>query len=404
MLKIYLIRRVAKMKLKFSQLAKAVLCTAAMAVSALGSMTISASAADNINVDIVCKNDTTTVSNAEWSIYKVGERKEADFVLTGEFSDYPIDMSDFTDASKMQAVADTLDNYAKTDGITPVSTGKTDANGEVKLSADSVGLYLVSGKSFENTTAKFTPSPSLIEIDKDIVAEGQITVYTKFTYEEIPAGDSDYGVRKSWIVPDGQEKLIPDNIKVEIYRDGKLFDTVTLNADNNWEYFWKDNSYTKFTYEEIPAGDSDYGVRKSWIVPDGQEKLIPDNIKVEIYRDGKLFDTVTLNADNNWEYFWKDNSAAEWTVKEIDIPANYTVVTKNNDKLFLIENTYKSDSSSNTDSSSSTPDSSSSGSDSSSSTPDNIPQTGSLNWPVPVLIGGGVILIAAGWRVSRKEK
>ena len=258
------------MKLKFSQLAKAVLCTAAMAVSALGSMTISASAADNINVDIVCKNDTTTVSNAEWSIYKVGERKEADFVLTGEFSDYPIDMSDFTDASKMQAVADTLDNYAKTDGITPVSTGKTDANGEVKLSADSVGLYLVSGKSFENTTAKFTPSPSLIEIDKDIVAEGQITVYTKFTYKE------------------------------------------------------------------IPAGDSDYGVRKSWIVPDGQEKLIPDNIKVEIYRDGKLFDTVTLDADNNWEYFWKDNSAAEWTVKEIDIPANYTVVTKSNDKLCLI--------------------------------------------------------------------
>lgn len=326
------------MKLKFSQLAKVVLCTAAMAVSALGSMTISAFAADNINVDIVCKNDTTTVSNAEWSIYKVGERKEADFVLTGEFSDYPIDMSDFTDASKMQAVADTLDNYAKTDGITPVSTGKTDANGEVKLSADSVGLYLVSGKSFENTTAKFTPSPSLIEIDKDIVAEGQITVYTKFTYEE------------------------------------------------------------------IPAGDSDYGVRKSWIVPDGQEKLIPDNIKVEIYRDGKLFDTVTLDADNNWEYFWKDDTAAEWSVKEIDIPANYTVVTKNNDKLFLIENTYKSDSSSNTDSSSSTPDSSSSGSDSSSSTPDNIPQTGSLNWPVPVLIGGGVILIAAGWRVSRKEK
>lgn len=25
---------------------------------------------------------------------------KADFVLTGEFSDYPIDMSDFTDASK----------------------------------------------------------------------------------------------------------------------------------------------------------------------------------------------------------------------------------------------------------------------------------------------------------------
>lgn len=53
----------------------------------------------------------------------------------------------------MQAVADTLDNYAKTDNITPVSTGRTDANGEVRLSADSVGLYLVSGKSFENTNS-----------------------------------------------------------------------------------------------------------------------------------------------------------------------------------------------------------------------------------------------------------
>ena len=85
------------------------------------------------------------------------------------------------------------------------------------------------------------------------MAEGQITVYTKFTYEEIPAGDSDYGVRKSWIVPDGQEKLIPDNIKVEIYRDGKLFDTVTLDADNNWEYFWKDDTAAEWSVKEMPT-------------------------------------------------------------------------------------------------------------------------------------------------------
>ena len=341
------------MKLKFSQLAKVVLCTAAMAVSAIGCMAVSASAADKIHVNIVCKNDKTAVADAEWSIYKVGERKEADFVLTGDFSKYPVDLSDYTDASKMQAAADTLENYAKTDGLTPVSTAKTDANGEALLTADSAGLYLVSGKRFDTETKRFIPSPSLVEFNSDVVKDGKITIYTKFTFEE------------------------------------------------------------------TPNGDSEYGVRKTWVVPEGKNELIPDSIKVEIYSDGKLSDTVTLNADNNWEYFWKGSSEAKWTVKEIDVPANYTVVTKTNEKLFLIENTYKPDESSTPDSSVSTPDSSVSTPDSSvstpdssssgtptssSSTPDKIPQTGSLNWPTPVLIGGGLILIAAGWRVSRKEK
>ena len=321
------------MKLKFSMLAKTVLCAAAMAVTALSSMTVSASAADAIDVNIVCKNDETVVSDAEWSIYKVGERREADFVLTGDFSSYPIDLSDFTDASKMQAVADTLDNYVKTDSLAPVSSGKTDANGEALLNVYSKGLYLVCGKSFETINAKFTPSPSLIEIDDDVINSGKITIYTKFTFEE---------------------KLI---------------------------------------------GDTDFGVKKEWVVPEGQEKLIPESIKVEIYCDGNLYDTVTLSEENGWEYYWKGSTDSEWTVKEVDIPKNYTVVTKSHEKLFLIENTYHDDSSSNTDSSSSNTDTSSS-----SSTPDKIPQTGSLNWPVPVLIGGGLILIAAGWRVSRKEK
>lgn len=341
------------MKLKFSQLAKVVLCTAAMAVSAIGCMAVSASAADKIDVNIVCKNDKTAVADAEWSIYKVGERKEADFVLTGDFSKYPVDLSDYTDASKMQAAADTLDNYAKTDGLTPVSTAKTDANGEALLTADSAGLYLVSGKRFDTGTKRFIPSPSLVEFNSDVVKDGKITIFTKFTFEE------------------------------------------------------------------TPNGDSEYGVRKTWVVPEGKNELIPDSIKVEIYSDGKLSDTVTLNAANNWEYFWKGSSDAKWTVKEIDVPANYTVVTKTNEKLFLIENTYKPDESSTPDGSESTPDSSVSTPDSSvstpdssssgtptssSSTPDKIPQTGSLNWPIPVLIGGGLILIAAGWRVSRKEK
>ena len=40
------------------------------------------------------------------------------------------------------------------------------------------------------------------------------------------------------------------------------------------------------------------------------------------------------------------------------------------------------------------------------STPDtpSLPQTGQLNWPVPVLACSGILLFAAGWCLNRKGK
>lgn len=32
-----------------------------------------------------------------------------------------------------------------------------------------------------------------------------------------------------------------------------------------------------------------------------------------------------------------------------------------------------------------------------------LPQTGQLNWPVPVLAVSGVLLFAAGWVLNKKE-
>ena len=33
-----------------------------------------------------------------------------------------------------------------------------------------------------------------------------------------------------------------------------------------------------------------------------------------------------------------------------------------------------------------------------------LPQTGQLNWPVPVLAGGGIALVAVGLWLSRKRR
>jgi len=46
-------------------------------------------------------------------------------------------------------------------------------------------------------------------------------------------------------------------------------------------------------------------VQKVW-KDDGQESGRPDEITVAPLKDGEVKGEVTLNADNNWRYEWKD--------------------------------------------------------------------------------------------------
>lgn len=334
------------MNVRTAKISGALLCVIAMLMCMINSFAISADAAD-CNVNIVCKRQDAPIANAEWRIYKVGEESaNGEYKLTGQFADYPVSLKNLTEASDMQAVANTLENYAELDGLTPVATGVTDENGETTVKTDGAGLYLIIGKRFVSDEMKFIPSPMIIKLTDEQIADGEITVYPKYTIETLPDEDT-----------------------------------------------------------------AEYGVRKTWDMLGQFDKFKPTSITVGIYRDNELVDTVTLDESNNWEHYWIGETKYDWRVKEIDIPENFTVIYENNNTLYQIDNTYTitwndGDSSSNTDSSSSTPDSSSenSSSPSSDSKGGKLPQTGSLWWPVPVLAGCGIVLLAAGWRVSRKNK
>lgn len=311
------------MDTRIARFGRALLCAAAVAVSACGAV-LPAYAADAFSINVVCDREDKPVAGAEWSIYKAAEKNENnEYTLVGDFAEYPVDLSAVTETSQMQDIADTLESYTVTDSLKPIASAVTDEQGVASLTVDGAGLYLVTGKAFDSETQKFTPSAMFVEVDEKALAEDKLTVYAKYTIEEIKE-------------------------------------------------------------------EADYSVKKSWAVPNNDEKLIPKNVQVEIYCDGQVKETVTLDPSNKWEYSWKGSSKSEWAVKEINVPDSFTVVTKNSGGEFSIKNSYKN-----------------AGGDSgqkTNSVPEKLPQTGALNWPVPVLAGCGIVFIAAGWRISKKSK
>ena len=206
------------------------------------------------------------------------------------------------------------------------------------------------------------------------------------------------------------KRYIPSAFFVEIRNDTKLPVAV----------------YPKFSIEDNTPESKTYTVTKKW---NGDEKYIdrrPVSVKAEIYKNSKIYKTVTLSDENNWTYSWTATGDNEWTVKEINVSRYYNVLYKNFSDNFEIENTFNkkvvtddgndggnksssSDSDSdNSDESNSASDSQQSDSDNNSSGSDNneknLPQTGQLWWPVPVLAIAGLIFIAIGIRTGSEKK
>ena len=81
-------------------------------------------------------------------------------------------------------------------------------------------------------------------------------------------------------------------------------------------------------------------VLKKWEDNFDALKLRPTSIEVGLYKDGDLYDTVTLSAAQNWQHSWTDlEKDAVWTVKEIKVPKYYSTEVTSEGLTFTITNT-----------------------------------------------------------------
>lgn len=162
----------------------------------------------------------------------------------------------------------------------------------------------------------------------------------------------------------------------------------TLLEDDTWEYAPSvDVKYTRTFLTEY----QDLTVKKVW--NDGDYAGRPDSVTVQLLRDGQVQETVTLSAGNNWTYTWSDLAATyegadgtkayTYAVNESAVPTGYTVSVGQNNGTFTVTNSYQAP-----------------------ETPSEptLPQTGALNWPIPVLTISGLLLVGLGWYLFSRKK
>ena len=218
--------------------------------------------------------------------------------------------------------------------------------------------------------------------------------------------ESQLSVRKVW--SDGNANHDQDSITVNLLKDGEVEASQELNAENGWAYTFDrlaegytwtveeadvpegyEVSYDTVgttttitnTKKEAPTPDPDpepeepveITACKRWSGDSSKER--PDSVTVTLYDGKTAYETVRLSDKNDWSYTWEDLDAdGNWQVVETNIPKGYVPSYKVKGDVVTITNTKT------------------------------LIQTGQLNWPIWVLGGAGILLVALGVVILTKRK
>lgn len=360
------------------------------------------------SLNVSCTHNGSPLSGVSFDLYKIADIDAyGRYTIADAFSGYSFSLDQET-ADGWRALAATIVQYAQRDNIPGLHQGTTDDLGNISFDDLSVGMYLVYGHRYTHGDFVYTPDPFLVSLpslDKnddwfyDVEANCKGKGYTN------PPETTTVKVLKVWN-DTNHESNRPKDIAVQLLKDGEVYDTVTLNAENNWRYTWPDlnANYTWSVLEESVPDDYTLLITKEGITyvltntyeprftsvevekvwdDKGYENKRPTEIEVLLLCDGQVYDTVVLKASNNWSYTWHDlEEGHNWTVSEKSKSAGYTTVITQNGGRFTIINTYKP-------------------------TPPGepkLPQTGQLWWPIPVMVGLGLVCYLIGFLRRKARK
>ena len=124
--------------------------------------------------------------------------------------------------------------------------------------------------------------------------------------------------------------------------DSALFALPGLDVNGNWQYQIAASPKGKEIPPVNPEEVTELKVLKLWKGDEGKT-LRPENIQVEIFRNGKIDQTVTLSEENNWSYVWSvKKDGASWKVVEKDIPSGYVMTVEKRGNTFVLTNSLPS--------------------------------------------------------------
>ena len=324
-------------------------------LAAVTLLTPSARAAGTIDINqdvhmgISYRDQGTPLVGAWVDIYLVATiDDQGELKVTDDFAPYNVVINPQKETA-WKRLASTLEGIVLRDGLTPADSGATDAQGLLSFPNQREtlerGLYLVLGRSHTQNERLYESTPFVVTLPH---------------LEELPGG----GTAWSYDVD------------------------VSMKFTSRWE---SSHTSTKITRK----------VLKVW-EDDGNEEERPKEITVQLLQDGRVYDTVTLNEENNWRYTWTELSRDSiWTVVEAD-SGDYTVMVEREGITFVVTNTYPEEIPDPPPPQGGPPPEESSPPPPEEDIPPGktpggrVPQTGQLWWPVPVLTSAGLLFIIFG--------
>lgn len=253
---------------------------------------------------------------------------------------------------------------------------------------------------------------------------------------------TDISVKKVWNDKDNEDGLRPDSVTVSIIKDGKKYASAALSEDNGWQYIFsnlpKDSLYSVYEetngeYSVSYSGNASDGyfitntyptdnpkneppeptspsyvnipIVKIWNDSDNSNGSRPKSITVKLIKDQSIYRELELSETNGWKGVFENvPSDGSYSIIENNVQDYSAEYTHSSDKGFTVINTVVPE----TSDIGIPPDpfipALQEGGKPLTSDPENpvsssaaIPQTGNLNWPVPILAVLGIIFISAGF-------
>lgn len=200
----------------------------------------------DVTVTFLYKDDTMAISGGVFDFYRCADVDAfGQMTVTDAFSSYPV-YFDRVDKDGWQEMATTLKGYVQRDNLDAEVSGTTDNNGELSCTLKP-GVYLVVGKQHTIDDYTYTPMPLMIFLpgssEKENVWKYDVDITVKYSKKYNPP-EENVITRKVIKVWDdyGYEYARPDEITVQLLKDGTVYDTQTLSEKNLWRYTWDDLS------------------------------------------------------------------------------------------------------------------------------------------------------------------
>lgn len=206
----------------------------------------------DVSLSVTYSHEGKAIKGAEIRLYKVADVDAyGSYTPTAAFSSYPINLEGINQQG-WRTLALTLYGYVLRDNISDADRGIMDSSGVLSFPTGSKsmkpGLYLITVGRCSLDGYIYTAAPFMLALPnlnkKTDDWEYSITVSPKYEREKEPSGSTypyvnltSRRVIKIWEEA-GDESKRPSEVRVELLRNGAVFDSISLSKENNWRYTW----------------------------------------------------------------------------------------------------------------------------------------------------------------------